>query len=106
LTLHLHLAMRELFFYWHADADAADTATRAVADWQARLRRAFPGLRALLYRRADSAGSTATLMETYAGTGGALADVLERRIVDEGNLVAHPWIRGERKLEIFVRCGE
>ena len=97
--------MRELFYYWRTDSALADVAERAVADWQASLRRAFPGLRAMLYRRADTSGSMATLMETYASTGGALAEVLERRIADEGDIVASPWIRGERKLETFVRCG-
>ena len=97
-------AMRELFVYWRTDAAMADVAERALADWQAGLRRAHPGLRALLYRRADADGTTATLMETYAGTGGALAEALERRIAAEGDIVAGPWIRGERKVETFVRC--
>lgn len=96
--------MRELFIYWRTDAATADAAERALADWQARLRQAHPGLRALLYRRADVCADMATLMETYAGTGGALAEALERRIRDEGDVVAGPWIRGERKVETFVRC--
>lgn len=82
----------------------ADAAERALADWQAGLRHAHPGLRALLYRRADGSDVIVTLMETYAGTGGALAEALERRILAEGDVVAAPWLRGQRRVETFVRC--
>ena len=96
--------MRELFIYWRTEAAMADAAERALADWQVGLRRSHPGLRALLYRRVDIASDTVTLMETYAGTGGALAEALERRILAEGDGVAAPWLRGQRKVETFVRC--
>ncbi len=98
--------MRELFIYWKAAAARAHAAARDAAEWQAELRREFPGLEAALYRRADAAGATApataTLMETYAG--GALDAVLERRIVSEGAARFQRWLEGPRKVEIFERC--
>lgn len=93
--------MRELFIYWRTATSAADAAERATAAWQAALRVEFPDLQVALYRRADEGGPSTTLMETYAGA--ALDAALEQRISSEGDARLGPWLRGLRKVEVFVR---
>lgn len=92
--------MRELFVYWRTATSAADAAERAAAEWQASLRDAFPGLQAALYRRADEAGLSVTLMETYAGP--TLDANLERWLASEGDARLGAWLQGPRKVEVFV----
>ncbi len=99
--------MRELFIYWKTAAATADAAQREALAWQSELRRAFPGLRTSLYRRADEApaaasAATTTVMETYAGI--AIDAALEQRISLEGDERLRPWLQGPRKVEVFVRC--
>jgi hypothetical protein len=90
--------MRELYFYWHADAPQGVRAMEAVAaaqrEWQAR----WPGLQARLLQRAE--GPRATWMEVYVRPGG-IDDALQAMLVAEGDARFAPWIDGRRHLEVF-----
>jgi hypothetical protein len=93
---------RELFVYWKLDASRADGAATATAAMQADLLSAHPQLQARVYRRSDTRGDVATLMETYAsseaaGVGPALQAAIEaaaaRHLAD--------WCAGPRHIEAF-----
>jgi len=95
---------RELFVYWKLDAGRAEGAAAAVAAMQAELMRAHPGLQSRVYRRSDTRGDIATLMETYAnadeaGVGAAWQAAIEaaaaRHLAD--------WCAGPRHVEAFER---
>jgi hypothetical protein len=95
---------RSLFVYWKLEAARAEGAAAAAAAMQAELRQLHPDLQAGLYRRSDTGGAVATLMETYAstqaaGVGSALQAVIEaaaaRHLAD--------WCAGPRHVEAFDR---
>jgi hypothetical protein len=90
--------MRELYFYWRADAPQGARALAAVAaaqrEWQTR----WPGLQARLLQRAE--GPRTTWMEVYARPGGIDA-ALQAMLVAEGDARLAPWIDGRRHLEVF-----
>jgi hypothetical protein len=95
---------RELFVYWKLDAVRADGATAATAAMQVELLRVHPALQARVYRRTDTRGEVATLMETYAssdpaGVGpdwqAAIEAAAARHLAD--------WCIGARHVEAFDR---
>jgi hypothetical protein len=95
---------RELFVYWKLDAARADGAAAATAQMQAELRQAHPQLQARVYRRSDTRGDVATLMETYAsanssGVGPTLQDAIEAAAVRRLQV----WCAGPRHVEAFDR---
>ena len=91
----------ELFFYWRVAADDAAAARHAAASMQASLRLAHAGLVTGLYERADPAGSTVTLMETYRTPGGITAP-LQAALVAAGDAALLRFCQGPRHLEAFA----
>lgn len=91
----------ELFAYWSLDPADLDQALAALRRWHAALAIEHPGLRACLFLRHDDAGARRTVMETYALPGGIPSSVHER-IAHGGDQVVQPWMRGPRKIEVFV----
>lgn len=92
---------RELFIYWHVQADRLQSAVQAMTQFQSALRAQHPDLQARLFRRADEDGGPAILMETYALPGG-IDTTLHTRIVVEGAQAAAAWCQGPRHVEVFV----
>lgn len=93
---------RELFVYWKLDAARAESAAAATAAMQLELQQAQPGLLARIYRRSDTRGEVATLMETYAcadaaGVGPALQDAIEAAAARH----LQAWCAGQRHVEAF-----
>ncbi len=93
---------RELFVYWKLDAASADGAVAATAAMQADLLQTHPELQARVYRRSDTRGEIATLMETYAnheaaGVGPALQAAIEAAAVRH----LQGWCDGPRHVEAF-----
>lgn len=95
------VAGRELFIYWRTPGVSCTAAEDDVRHWQALLRSEYPGLITALYRRADEAGPSVTLMETYAGA--LIDEACERRIVSGGNERLARWFEGSRNVDVFVR---
>ena len=91
---------RSLFIYWKAEREQAAAAAAAAAAVQRALVERHDGLLARLYRRADEAGVSATLMETYACAGGISA-ALQSEIVAAGALATQAWCQGARHVEVF-----
>jgi len=91
---------RSLFIYWKIDPTAAAMALAGMAMFQQTLRQRHIGLVARLYRRADEAGTTVTLMESYACPGGIDA-TLQAAIVDAGASACARWCHGQRHVEVF-----
>ncbi len=71
-----------------------------MAAFQRALLDRHAGLVAHLYRRADEAGNTVTLMESYACAGGVAA-ALQAEIVAAGAHASAGWRLGERQVEVF-----
>ncbi len=90
--------LRELYFYWQADASQGGRAQAEVAaaqrEWQAR----WPGLVARLLQRAE--GPRTTWMEVYSHPGG-IDVALQAVLVAEGDARLAPRIAGRRHLEVF-----
>ncbi len=95
---------RELFVYWKLQADRAEDAAAATAAMQAELLQAHPGLQARVYRRADTRGEIATLMETYASTAAAGVGS-DWQAAIEAAAARHlaGWCAGPRHVEAFDR---
>lgn len=91
---------RQLFIYWKTEPGHAAAAAAGMAALQRALLDRHAGLVARLYRRADDAGDTVTLMETYACTGGVTAE-LQAEIVAAGARASAGWCLGERHVEVF-----
>ncbi len=91
---------RALFVYWKTDRAVAAAALDGMAVFQQQLRQRHAGLRARLYRRAEEAGTTVTLMETYARPGGIDA-ALQAAIVDAAAAAGGAWCLGQRHVEVF-----
>ena len=92
---------QELYLYWRTPRAGWFDAARALADWQARLCGATPGLHARWLQRVDEDAASVTLMEVWQQAGGVDA-VTARRIADEGNVVLAPWLSGPRHVEVFA----
>ncbi len=95
---------RELFVYWKLDATRADGAAAATTAMQAELLQAHPAMQARVYRRSDTGGEVATLMETYAsadpsGVGPALQAAIEAAAARH----LQAWCAGPRHVEAFER---
>ena len=91
---------RSLFIYWKAGREHAAAAAADALAAQRSLAQRHPGLKARLYRRADEAGATVTLMETYARPGGVGA-ALQAEITLAGARAGAPWCQGARHVEVF-----
>jgi hypothetical protein len=95
---------RELFIYWKLDAARAEGAAAASAVMQADLRRAHPELQARAYRRSDTRGDVATLMETYAcSDAGGVGPALQAAIEAAAAHHLQGWCDGPRHVESFDR---
>lgn len=90
--------MRELYFYWQADASQGGRAQAEVVEAQREWRARWPGLVARLLQRAE--GPRATWMEVYTRAGG-IDVTLQAALVAEGDARLAPWIDGRRHLEVF-----
>ena len=96
---------RELYIYWRVAPKQLARATVALQAWQATLAQQHPGLQARLLCRSDDGVTLATVMETYASSGGIPAALIDA-IVEQGAQVAAPWCEGNRHLEVFVPVSE
>jgi hypothetical protein len=95
---------RELFVYWKLDATQAEGAAAAVAAMQVELLQSHPGLQARVYRRSDTRGETATLMETYAGPDAAgVGPAWQAAIEAAAARHLQVWCAGPRHVEAFDR---
>jgi hypothetical protein len=95
---------RELFVYWKLEAVRAEAAAAATAAMQAELLQAHPELQARVYRRTDTRGEVATLMETYACIGAAgVQPALQAAIEAAAARHLSPWCAGPRHVEAFDR---
>jgi hypothetical protein len=98
--------MRELFVYYRVRASDAAAALASVQRLQALLSDRFPGLRARLLRRPDTADhELQTWMETYATDPprDGISAELQAAIEAEAGMIA-PLIQGTRHVEVFVAC--
>lgn len=93
---------RELFVYWKLGAARAEGAAAATAAMQLELRRSHPDLQARVYRRSDTRGEVATLMETYAGSDAAgVGPALQAAIEAAAARHLQGWCDGPRHVEAF-----
>lgn len=92
---------RELFVYWKLPRAAAGAAQAAAATMQASLCAGHAGLVARLMRRADEAGDSVTLMETYARPPAGVGTDLQREIETAAALQLGAWCQGKRHVEVF-----
>ena len=99
--------MRELFIYYRSQPIHAAAVQTRVAEFQAALRRAHPGLVARLLRRPEERNGLLTWMETYAiepmSHSCRLDDDLQRQIEQHAQCL-HGLIDGPRHTEVFVSC--
>jgi len=91
----------ELYLYWRTPRGGWSDAARVLADWQARLCAASPGLHARWLRRVDEDAASVTLMEVWHQPGGVDA-ATARRIAEEGSALLAPWLSGTRHVEVFL----
>ena len=100
------LGRRQLFVYWKVAAADLNAALQALRDWQAALVRQHPALHCRIYRRSDAAATEATVMESYAMAlpPAGIDETLQRQIVQAGDAVLQPWVRGARHVEVFDAC--
>jgi hypothetical protein len=95
---------RALFVYWKLDAARAEGAAAASAAMQAELLQTHPELQAFLYRRSETGGAVATLMETYASTEAAgVGPSLQAAIEAAAARHLVGWCAGPRHVEVFDR---
>lgn len=97
--------MTELFIYYRAKADRADTVRREVQAMQDRLRRRHPHLTARLLRRPEATDGLHTWMETYAcdpSRPEAGPPALAEIEAEAAGLL--PLIEGARHVETFLAC--
>lgn len=102
-----HAPRREAYVWWKLPLAACDEAVTGFGIFQRAVSCAVPGLQARLLRRDDDpAGSTATLMETYAlpSRPGGLGEGLLERLRTEGDAASAAWRVGERHFEIFTEA--
>ena len=92
---------RELFVYWKLPRADAPQAMQAAAAMQAALRAHHVGLAARLMRRADQAGDTVTVMETYAREPAGVDAELQADIEGAAALRLGAWCAGLRHVEAF-----
>jgi hypothetical protein len=92
---------RELFVYWKLPRAAAGAAQAATATMQARLCAQHAGLAARLMRRADEAGDSVTLMETYARPPVGVGTELQHDIETAAASQLGAWCQGKRHVEVF-----
>lgn len=97
-------ARRELFVYYRVDESAWQAASRAVVEFQRRLRDAHPSLSARVLRRPETKGGQVTLMEVYAVdptlSPEGIDDTWLGRI-EGAAMVMRRWQQGERHVEWF-----
>ncbi len=108
--------MRELFIYYRLTVAAPTAAVAAaVAEFQAALRAAHPGLRTRVLRRPVTPQSDGqTWMETYAfdhvagsapgATAPGIGDALQAEIEQRALAALSPWLAGPRHVEVFEPC--
>jgi hypothetical protein len=95
---------RELFVYWKLDAARAEGAAATTAGMQSELLQAHPALQARVYRRSDTRGEVATLMETYASSDPAgVGPDLQAAIEAAAGRHLTAWCTGPRHVEAFDR---
>lgn len=97
--------MRALFIYWKVLPDHLAGALAEARAFQADLLLRTPALAARLYQRADAAGPTVTVMETYAHAGGLEAPLL-RDIIDSSQVALAPWATSGRHVEQFDQLND
>lgn len=97
--------MRSLYVYYRVDASQASALQSAIVQMQQTLRKAMPGLAAMLHQRVLSDSTPMTWMETYQFNGHANAQAWQMLSEHLQAQVAHlpAGITGERHIEWFDR---
>ncbi len=99
--------MHELFIYYRSQEEHGAQVQARVHEFQARLRRAHPGLQARLLRRPEVKHGLITWMETYAiepmSPRPERDDTLPQQIESAATCL-QGFIEGERHIEVFVPC--
>jgi len=96
--------VRELFIYYRAKVDDAQSVQTAVLAAQSQLMGERPALRARLLRRPGPGDEHDTWMETYAHAPDGIDEALQREIEARVAPVLAPVIAGARHTEAFVPC--